>query len=150
MPGKKSSFIGYNTLWLGEDRLLWIVSNRFSEDYKRFHYGDIQSVITRKTVTGKIHNLFLGLFCAFFVLIAYLIGEEPSRFFWIIAGVFLLSLLINWFGGPTCVCNIQTAVQTVKLPSLHRLKTAQKALKRLRPLIEKAQGELSPEVLWAG
>lgn len=139
--------IGYHSLWLGMDHLLSIDSKRFSEDYKRFYFDDIQAIITRKTVTGKIQNLFLGLFCGFFMVLSFSTGKELSIFFWIMAGAFFLAFLINWFSGPTCKCHLQTAVQTENLPSLHRLKTAIKTINLLRPLIEKAQGTLTSEAL---
>jgi hypothetical protein len=149
LPGKRKSYLlGFSTLWLGRDHLLFIDSKRFSEDYTRFYFHDIQAIITRRTKTGKIQNIFLGAFCGFFILMSLSIGAmEWSAFFWLMAGMFGVVLFINWLRGPTCVCHLQTAVQTKKLTSLHRLKTAQKAINLLRPFIEHAQGKLTPEVL---
>lgn len=138
---------GLNTLWLGVDHVLSIDSKRVSEDYKRFYYTDIQSVVTRKTVRGKIQNLFLGLFCGLFILLAALIGGAWVIFFGIMAGLFLLILLINCLLGPTCECHLRTAVQTEKLPSLNRLRYVRKAMDLLGPLIEQAQGILTPEAI---
>ena len=146
---KKSFLFGYNTLWLSTDHLLSIDSRRFTEDYKRFYLRDIQSITIQKTSIGKIQNLFLSVFCCFFILLTYPTRgiEVLSVILGIIAFLFLLALLNNWFRGPTCVCHLRTAVQTEKLPSLNRLKTAQKAMELLRPLIENVQGELTPEML---
>jgi len=146
LRGKKRGLIGINTLWLGPDHLLHIDSKRLSEDYRRFYYKDIQAIITRKTVQGKINNLLLLFFIALFTLVAFWI-EKGATFFWIIAGLFLLALLINLFLGPTCICHIQTAVQTEKLPSLCRLRSAQKAVSLLKPLIEEYQGALTTKIL---
>lgn len=146
LPGKKRGFGGgYNTLWLGKDHLLSIASKVFFEDYKRFYYGDIQAIITRKTAQGKILTILLALLGGLFVLLAALIAEIGLVIFGILAGVTLLLLLINWLCGPTCLCHLYTEVQTEKLPSLNRLRTAQKAMNLLRPLIEQAQGTLTPE-----
>jgi len=60
LPGRGRGFFRYNTLWLGKDYLLSINSKIFSEDYKRFYYGDIQAIVTRKTASGKILNILLG------------------------------------------------------------------------------------------
>jgi hypothetical protein len=148
LPGKKKNFLGgINTLWLGADHMLSIDSKRVSEDYKRFYYTDIQSVVTRKTIHGKIQNLFLGLFCVLLTLLAAIIGGSWVIFFGIMAGLFLLILLFNCLLGPTCECHLKTAVQTEKLPSLNRLKYTRKAMDSLRPLIEKAQGTLTPEAI---
>jgi hypothetical protein len=150
LPGKGKSFvIGHSTLWLGKDHLLSIDSRRLSEDYKRFYYADIQSVITRKTAVGKIQNLFLALFFGFFTLLCMFTPEVWSIFFGVLAALLLLPLLIalltSLLRGPTCICHLQTAVQTEKLPSLNRLKTCRKAMSLLMPLIEQAQGRLTPE-----
>ncbi|MCD4716362.1 MAG: hypothetical protein K8R45_06430 [Desulfobacterales bacterium] len=148
LPGKKKNFLGgLNTLWLGADHMLSIDSKRVSEDYKRFYYTDIQSVVTRKTIRGKIQNLFLGLFCGLLTLLAVLIGGSWVIFFGIMAGLFFLILLFNWLLGPTCECHLRTAVQIEKLPSLNRLRSVRKAMARLKPLIEKAQGTLTPEAI---
>lgn len=150
LPGKKKGLIiGINTLWRGPDHLLAIDSKRFSEEYKRFYYNDIQAIITRQTSHGKIYNLILGAFCVCFFLFASVSEGGGALFFMIITGVFFLALFVNWISGPTCVCHLQTAVQFERLPSLNRLKSAHKTVKILRPLIEKAQGSLTPEALEA-
>ena len=146
LPGKKRSFIGVYTLWSGSDHLLAIDSKGFSEDYKRFYYKDIQAFITRKTNLGKIQNVLLGFFCALFLFSAIKTGGGGAIFFGIMFGLCLLLLLINWLLGPTSICHLQTAVQSERLPSLSRLKTAQKSINRIRPFIDKAQGVLTSEM----
>lgn len=148
LPGKKKSFIiGYHTLWQGDDHLLSVYSRFGLEDYRRFYFTDIQSMIVHKTVSGKIQNLILGLFLPIFALMAFTLDGGLEIFGGIMAVSFLIILSINWLCGPTCVMHICTAVQNEKLPSLHRLKSAQKVMDRLKPLIEKVQGRLTPEVL---
>ncbi|MDY6791708.1 MAG: hypothetical protein SWH54_10625 [Thermodesulfobacteriota bacterium] len=144
LPGKKKNFlIGYYELWMGHDHLLYIFSRFGIEDYKRFYYKDIQAVITRKTVTGIIQNLILSIFCILFSFLAlYLKGDWPVLN-WGIAGLMAIFLVINWIRGPTCVSHLQTAVQTEKLHSLYRLKTAKKIMSRLRQVVEKSQGKLA-------
>lgn len=142
--------MGYHTLWLGPDHLLSIDSRRFSEDYKRFYYSDIQAFIVRKTAIGKFKNLFLALFCALFILIALSAGDGRIIFLWVVAGTFFGALLMNSLMGPTCMCHIKTAVQIEELPSLNLMRTTRKAMGRLRPLIEAAQGRLTREELGRG
>jgi len=146
LPGKKKNFlIGYNELWLGYDHLLYIFSRFGIEDYKRFYFKDIQAVITRKTAIGKIHNLVLSILFILFSLMALYLKGPWSVFNWSMAGLMAVFLMINWLRGPTCVSHLQTAVQTEKLHSLYRLKTAKKVMNRLRLLVEKAQGKLARE-----
>lgn len=145
LPGIKRGVAGYESLWMGTDHLLSVYSARFSETYKRFYYSDIQAVITRKTVAGKILNIVYGTLGGAF-LILYFQFPNFQNFFRIGAGVFFFSLLANWLKGPTCICHLKTAVQTEKLPSLNRLKNVQNILKILKPKIEKAQENLNTEV----
>jgi hypothetical protein len=74
-------------------------------------------------------------------------SAEPAVVLWGITGVFLLGLIIHLLLGPTCVCHVQTAVQTEKLPSLKRLRKARKILNQLKPLIAAVQGELPAQEL---
>ena len=148
LPGKKKSFIiGYHTLWQGPDHLLSVYSRFGIEDYRRFYFTDIHSLIVHKTVTGKIQNLIIGLFLLIFSLMAFTLDNGLEIFGGIMAGCFLIFLSVNWLLGPTCVVHLRTAVQNEKLPSLHRLRNAKKVMDRVKPLIETIQGQLTPEVL---
>jgi hypothetical protein len=148
LTGKKKGFlVGYHNLWQGSDHLLQIYSRLGVEDYKRFYFNDIQAIITRQTDTGKIQNFVLGALTGLFGLFAVTSGGGWSIFNAIIAGVMLLVLVINLFKGPTCETYLLTAVQTEKLHSLHRLKTTQPVMNRLRSVIEQVQGRINPEIL---
>jgi len=148
LTGKKKGFlVGYHNLWQGSDHLLQIYSRLGVEDYKRFYFNDIQAIITRQTDTGKIQNFVVGVLTGLFGLFAVTSGGGWSVFNGIIAGVMLLVLIINVFKGPTCETYLLTAVQTEKLHSLHRLKTTQPLMNRLRSLIEQVQDRINPEIL---
>ena len=145
LPGRKRHAFGYNTLYLGRDHLLLVSSRGMSEDYKRFYYRDIQAFITRKTAWGKINNLILGLLAAGMGLLAWYVGwADGGVVLALFAVVFLVGLLGNLLMGPTSVCHIQTEVQLEKLPSLNRIRTARRAIGRIKPLIAETQGLLEP------
>lgn len=143
LPGKKRRFLGYNTIWLGPGHILSVHSTGYSEDYKRFYYGDIQAFITRKTARAKIISALSILGAGLFILLAVQTRGKGGMFLGILGCLFLIILLVNLLRGPTCTCHIQTPVQTEKLPSLHRFITARKVISILRPLIERAQGRLT-------
>ncbi len=149
LPGKKKSFLlGYHTLWQGSDHLLQIHSRFGIEDYRRFYFNDIQAIITRKTAAGKIENSVLGALFGLFVLLCVISGGDVWPVVYaIIAGMLALILLINFLKGPTCETYLMTAVQTEKLHSLHRIKTTQAVMNRLRSLIEQRQGRINPETI---
>jgi hypothetical protein len=135
-----------NQLWQGEEHLLLVESDGHREYYKRFRYQDIQAVIIRKTAEGKIMNGILAVIVVFFAAIGLSVNQSGARIFLLVlAGSFLALLLLNTLFGPTCSCQLRTAVQVADLPSLDRLRRAHKVLNRLRPQIAAAQGQLAPE-----
>ena len=139
------------SLYIGNDHILAIYNKVFSEDYKRFYFSDIQAIISRKTQSGAAWNIVLAFLIACILPGALLPNDESLRlFFWILCGILLVMLAINILRGPTCTCAIVTAVQVDRLPSLHRLRTARKAINTIRRAIEKVQGMLSLEEINAG
>ncbi|HET6371047.1 MAG TPA: hypothetical protein VFG95_07615 [Nitrospiria bacterium] len=140
------------SLWQGKDHLLCLYSTGYTEDYKRFYYRDIQAIVTQKTPRGALWN---GVFLVLIVLLVAL--AYVFAYIWYIwtpslgsvPGFFSLLLIVNWLRGPTCVCHLQTRVSKEELPSLNRLRTANKVIGLLRPLIEGAQGSLSAEEIAA-
>ncbi|MEN9575023.1 MAG: hypothetical protein RL514_2878 [Verrucomicrobiota bacterium] len=133
-------------LWLGHDHLLLVDSTLVAQDLKRFYFRDIQAITVRKTHTGRTWNLVLTGLIALCGLWASLISDDVGRVvLFCIAVVFGGILLINSLFGPTCECQLQTAVQRERLPSLGRLRTARKVLALLRPHLELAQGTLTAE-----
>ena len=148
LPGRKRHAFGFNTLYLGRDHLLLVSSRGMSEDYKRFYYRDIQAFITRKTVWGKAQNICLAVLTVGLGLLSWYFDFEGGGLAWgFVAVFFLIGLVGNLLMGPTSVCHIQTEVQREKLPSLNRLRTARRAILRIRPYIEAIQGNLTPESL---
>jgi len=146
LPGIKKGFlIGKYTLWQGKDHLLHIFSRFGAEDYKRFYFSDIQAIITRKTLVGIIQNMILGGFILLFLGPAFFFDGGWSIFYAAVSGTMFLFFLINLYKGPTCETKLLTAVQTEKLHSLNRLKTACKVMDRLQSYIQAAQGTLKTE-----
>jgi len=61
----------------------------------------------------------------------------------------LILLMVHGLLGPTCVTRLQTAVSTEDLPSLARQRRLRRALARLLPRIEAAQGRIAGDELLA-
>lgn len=143
-------------LWLGADHVLHVRTEVYRENYKRFELRDIQGLALRKTRSGAVLNAFLATIAAVFGIAAvltsvYLPSGVPAElravFFFACGGCAassILGLLLNTAFGPTCVCHLVTAVQVEPLPSLGRVRSAQKAFGILRSHIESAQGGLDP------
>lgn len=157
LPGRgrrRGGFLAFTStragLWTGKDHLLSVFSTGYTEEYKRFYYRDIQAIVTRKTKRGATWNFVSALFLSLFALLA-ITRTTPAvaMVFWVPAGVFLFVLARNLLLGPTCICHVQTAVSREELPSLGRERHARKAIALLKPLIEAAQGALTPEEIGA-
>ncbi len=153
LPGRgprREGFISVSlsrcSLYLGGDHILVVDNNGFSQDYKRFYFSDIQAIITRKTRRGINWSIASALMIACALTGAlFLEGELIRTLSWMLAGIFLVLVLINLARGPTCLCHIMTAVQEDQLPSLNRLRVARKVIGILKAAVENSQGRLSPE-----
>jgi hypothetical protein len=127
-------------LWQGPDHLLYVASTSYGERYKRFYYADIQAIVIRKTAGWMGWIITLLILTALCGLAAVEITDPGGRgTMFVIAAVFFIILAIHASLGPTSRCVIRTAVQTEEMPSLNRVRKAEKVLARIRPLIEAAQ-----------
>jgi hypothetical protein len=148
------AFASRQSLWLAKDHLLSIRSNRFIEDYRRFYFRDIQAITLRRTRRRAIWNMVLSL--ALLVSLASFLSSPRSILsvdMWpwhLLFAIVSLPLLINNLLGSSCTCYIRTAVQMEELPSMNRVRKVYKILRRIRPLIAGAQGELTSEQLSNG
>lgn len=124
-------------LFLGEDHLLCVYNKRFEEEYRRFYFKDIQALIVRRNRRDLLWNIIF----LFLIIITLYIGTD----LWPVAAFLGGLIFINRLLGPTCICHIQTAVSKEALPSLHRVKNAQKVINRIIPHIEIEQGRLEPD-----
>jgi hypothetical protein len=133
-------------LWQGAEHLLLVETDGHREFYKRFYYGDIQSIAIYKTRDGLVMNVLLLVVCSVFAALAIAASDLGLRIFLASMALFFgLLAFANSLVGATCRCSIRTAVQTEELPSLTRLKRARKVFNRLRPLVAAAQGTLTSE-----
>ena len=152
-----SSLTKRTRVWLGKDHVLSVQNLGYSEEYRRFYFRDIQAIIVQKTSLSAIFNWILGL-----VLIAPLLGvfaglmalmKRPFQSddlvlfipLCLFGAILLVSLVMNIARGATCACYIKTAVQTERLPALNRIRTAQKFIETIMPLIAEAQGAITLE-----
>ena len=147
LPGTGSSAFEQVKLYQGPDHLLLVASSGYNENYKRFYFRDIQAITLRASIRGKVWN-GVWIFLTFLAAVIALQVSGVAMVVWsMIAGTFFILLAVHFGFGPTCICQIQTAVQTRPLPSLNRLRRAQKVIARLRPIIEGAQEPISSSEL---
>lgn len=147
LPGRGAGILARTSLWEGPDHLLLVTAWPGGESYRRFFFRDIQSIVVRRTARRLWVNVIL------FVLMLATAGPmfyfaaddgEMSVAGVAFAAVFGLFILITSLLGPTCETRFQTAVQTERISSLNRVRTATRALARIQPRILEAQSEPAP------
>lgn len=135
-----------SNLWLAKDHVLCVETEGYTESYKRFYFRDIQAVTLRKTVRMLVLAIVTGSFTGLFSFIALTVDAiEATWIFGILAGICAIPFILNFLYGPTCACQLRTAVQTEDMPSMGRVRRARKVMNRLRPLIAEAQGQITAE-----
>jgi len=155
LPGTGYAFLGFgrSSLWLAEDHILMIVRRGYVEEYKRFYFRDICTIVIQKTGLYLALNAAAGLLLSAFLFLHFL---GLIQWHWstaehialaIPSASLLLILLINAFKGPTCLAKLGTAVHAVTIPSMNRLRTSLRVVATIRKKIEETQGHLSREVL---
>lgn len=141
-------FGGFSSLWLAGDHLLLLRSSgwadRWRESYRRFYFRDIQALIICETTQRRNWAIALLLSTLFFLVMAALFRESGFLFHLPAALIFLITLLVYWFKGPTCNTHIQTAVQTTQLPCV-RSSVAERFKAELLGFIEEEQGHFDAE-----
>lgn len=138
LPGARRRLFRKATLWLSTDHILAVDSHRFTEEYKRYYFKDIQAIIVTQMSTAASRTIDLIAVVAL-VLLALVAWRLESRGTFVVAGLLFFGYLIHKLLGPICSCHLITAVSSDKLPSLNRMRTAAKALRMIQPLVEQAQ-----------
>lgn len=144
LPGTGIGVSEHVKLYLAADHLLQVSSSGFTETYRRFYFRDLQAITLRESMHGKVWNGVWGFLACLPAIAAIQMTGTATVVWWGITGIFLLLLAINMARGPTCVCQVQTAVQTRPLRSLNRVRRAGKVIALLKPHLEAAQGALTP------
>lgn len=131
-------------LWLGMDHLLCVEAEGYTESYRRFYFRDIQAITQQKTTRGRTIAIVTGAMAALFGLLAVMMeGMEEKWVLGILAAICAIPFILNFLYGPTCRCQLRTAVQTEELHSVSRTRRARKVMNLLRPLIAQAQGQFT-------
>ena len=138
IPGVRRTPFGNDTLWMANDHLLSVHSNRISEDYQRLYFKDIQALIVEEPDYSQ-RKIVLGGLVA--VLAIALLALVFSRHY--ISAVCILMLLAIPLSILTsmaqCGCHAVTALGRYKLGALKRNDSLQGALAILTPLIMESQ-----------
>lgn len=138
------------SLWAGPDHLLYIESQgflvEFSESYRRIDYSKIQAFTYGRTRTWAVTitwQVILATLCA--LPFVYWFPHRNERYYdpssagfagigIVVCLITVVALIINLIKGPTCICKVQTAVQSLKLKPVMRVRQARKLAEKITAL----------------
>ena len=137
---------GRQRVMIGDDHILIATRLGSSEQYRRFFLKDIRLFTVFKTVTGKILNVIHLLLLLFFGAVAFALtfaGDSGRPAFYLFLG-FAALVFAHWiphlFRGPTSKVFIKTLNSEDTIVISTRFNRTMKILRRIRPMIEAAQG----------
>lgn len=145
MPGRLRGFVRKSSLWEGPDYLLLVRGTRFSEEYRRFYYREIEAIVVQNCARAGSFGWWLVSVIAVAGVMGVAAAKSPLGLIGGAGAIALCLLVIARLIVAICYscrCFIQTRVSREELPSLMRRWTADKALARLRIRIKEAQGAL--------
>jgi len=148
LPGRRCGFIKGASLWIGSDHLLSVKSMRIREEYKRFHFRDIQAIAVARAPRFYFSTRHLLVCILWLVGYLFTLSLRP-RDTWILwsAGALLVLGWILTAALWSCRCRIHTAVSRDELPSITHIWTARKFLEKVTPRIVEVQGAVDAN--WA-
>ncbi len=140
------SLAGYTQLWLAPDHILLLTSTRIAEEYKRFAFADIQSImVTRQSAPIFLQIVMIAAALAWTAL-WFTVDSSFAKWTFIVTGAFALLLpILDIARGPRCSCYLHTRVSGERLAPVSRMSDAYKFLALVRPMIESVQGSLGAQ-----
>lgn len=139
---------GYTQLWLAPDHLLLLTNTRFAEEYKRFAFPDIQSIVVTRLPSQLVLQIVMILAALAWMSLWFAVDSRFARWTFEITGALaLLWPAVDLARGPRCRCFLRTRVSGELLAPVSRMKTADNFLALIRPVIESAQGALPAEAM---
>ncbi len=137
---------GYTQLWLASDHLLLLSNTRFSEEYKRFSFADIQSIVVTRLPSQLVLQIVMILAALAWMSLWFAVDSRFAKWAFEVTGALaLLWPIVDMARGPRCRCFLRTRVTGELLAPVSRLKTADRFLALLCPVVESAQGALPEE-----
>ncbi len=145
LPGRAGLFLLHRA-YLGDDHLLAVRTIVVREVYRRFFFRDIAAFSIHRTGRHVAWGIVFGVLFVVSGLLAW--GLWPGRtgepavgstISGLAAALWLVLLIVNLALGPSCTCFVRTAVQTVELPSINRLRRAMRAREMILERVRAAQ-----------
>ncbi|MCX6621467.1 MAG: hypothetical protein NTY38_10370, partial [Acidobacteria bacterium] len=143
LPGRRQGILFGAGLWLADDHLLSIQSWRFREEYRRYSLREIQSITVTRRHSFVVASWQVWSLVVLFVAAVFLMRVSANALWWwlAVAGAMFVWWLVAAL-NLSCRVTLKTAVSTVTLKSLYRVRAARRFLAAIEPGIAAAQGML--------
>ena len=146
LPGRRlNSLLGTTSLWLGGDHILKVTTAGYSEEYRRFYLADVRGFVIQRTGAKLIWSVAFCLLALGLITAAWTLVNTPgdAQVYCLVLAAGVAScvglLVINLIKGPSCNFYIKTAIQTDRIKSISRLKSAEALITALTPVVLAAQ-----------
>ena len=144
-PAKRSVF-GSTRLWLAPDHIMLLISSRFAEDYKRFAFADIQSIVVTESPSRVVPQVAMVLAAVVWMSLWFAVHLRFFKWTFLVTGALaLLWSIVDIARGQRCRCYLHTRVSKELLAPVSRMSIARRFVATVRPRIETAQGVLLAE-----
>lgn len=131
-------------LLYNERHFLVVDSGRFQETYRKVAFSDVCGLSISESNRRKLWAfVYSGIIVSFFVISSLTKFQYP--FTWIIAGVAVLPLIVNFAKGQSYTCTLSTAFSDIQLKTISRKSKAFAFKEFLDEKVRPIQGELTPE-----
>src|ERR1700722_14751245 len=81
---------GYTQLWLAADHLLLLSNSRFSEQYKRFSFSDIQAIVVTRLPSQIVLQMVMILAALAWMALWFAVDSKIAKWAIEISGAFAL------------------------------------------------------------
>ena len=137
---------GSSELWLASDHLLLVTRQWATENYQRFRLSEIKSIVAVERPSLRPIQM-VGLVAAALLCALAIFGQAGTARRLLIGAPLALAfvwLLVDFLRGPYCRVELTTAVSSVRLTPLRRMRAAMAFIDTVTPLIEAAQSQWGP------
>jgi hypothetical protein len=143
---RNRSLAGYTQLWLAHDHILLLTSTRIAEEYKRFAFSDIQSIVVTRQPSRILLQIVMIAAALAWTALWFTVDSSFAKWTFVVTGAFaLLLLIVDIARGARCLCYLHTRVSGERLAPVSRMSHAHKFLALVRPMAEAVQGTLPPQ-----
>ncbi|HBC86138.1 MAG TPA: hypothetical protein DCZ94_04200 [Lentisphaeria bacterium] len=148
---KGGDFLRSSRIYMAEDHLLYVLSNGYTEEYRRFFFKDIQYIVLCQTRSWWVYTGIWGFIGAGILAMMFFAASEFGEMTAsVIAVLGFLPLMVNFLLGTSARAVIKTITSEEKISLTPRYRSSLKVLAEIKAKIEVVQGRIDKSSLIPG